>query len=230
MHSSKSGRRLNFLITAGGTREYIDPVRFISNASSGRMGYELARAVAAAGHNVTLITTVEKSKIKNQKSKLRTVEVETAGEMFEDVKKHFPGCDCLIMAGAVSDYTPVRKSKVKIKKSKNDLVIRLKPTIDILNWAVKNRKKKQVVIGFALEDKNVRSNAERKMRQKNLDMIVANTPAAIGAERAEVLVKTAGKDWIKIARAPKRVVARRLIAMIQSLMPKSSLVNSDSNL
>jgi phosphopantothenoylcysteine synthetase/decarboxylase len=216
MRTSKSGQRLNFLITAGGTREYIDPVRFISNASSGRMGYALAEAALAAGHKVTLITTVEKLKIKNKKSNLKTIAVETAGEMFNAVRKNFKSCDCLIMAAAVSDYTPVKKSKVKIKKAKSNFVIRLKPTADILAWAGKNKKKSQIIVGFALENKNLKANAERKMREKNLDMIVANALSAIGAEIAEVFIKTAGRNWIKLAKAPKRIIAWRLIRMIES--------------
>ena len=212
MHSSKSGQRLNFLITAGGTREYIDPVRFISNASSGRMGYELARAAAAAGHKVTLITGPS---CLPAPVGVGVVDVETSAEMFAAVRENFDSCDCLVMASAVSDYTPVRAAARKMKKSSKAITLKLKPTPDILNWASSHRKRNQVVIGFALEDKNIRANAERKMRDKNLDMIIANTPLAIGSERCEVFVKMAGENWIKIARAPKRTVARRLIRMIE---------------
>ena len=104
---------MHFLITAGGTREYIDPVRFISNASSGRMGYALARAALKAGHKVTLITAPTALK---PPAGARVVRVQTAAEMFRAVKEHFPACDCLIMAAAVSDYTPARPSKTKLKK------------------------------------------------------------------------------------------------------------------
>jgi phosphopantothenoylcysteine decarboxylase/phosphopantothenate--cysteine ligase len=219
---------MRILITAGGTREYIDPVRFISNASSGRMGYELARAAVKAGHRATLITTTRNPKSENPK--LRIVEVDTAAEMLTAVRKHFPKFDCLIMTAAVSDYTPVQPSRVKMKKGSRVITLKLKPTPDILKWASSHRKPNQIVVGFALDDKNLRSNAERKLRQKNLDMIIANTPAAIGSEQSEVFVKATGKKWLKIARAPKRIVARRLITLVQSLMPRSSLVNSDSNL
>jgi phosphopantothenoylcysteine decarboxylase/phosphopantothenate--cysteine ligase len=227
MHSSKSGHRLNFLITAGGTREYIDPVRFISNASSGRMGYELARAAATAGHKVTLVKGPSCLPVP---AGVRIVKVETSAEMFAAVRRRFEKSDCLIMAAAVSDYAPLRSARAKIKKSRKVITLKLKPTPDILKWAGSHKKKNQLVVGFALEDRNLELNAERKMRRKNLDMMVANTPAAIGAEQSEVFVKMIGKGWVKIAIAPKRTVARRLIAMIQSLIPKSSLVNSDSNL
>ncbi len=211
MHSRKRGRQIKFLITAGGTREYIDPVRFISNASSGRMGYELARAAAAAGHKVTLITGPSGLDLPVG---VKVVGVETSAEMFAAVRKYFGKCDYLIMAAAVSDYAPVRSARSKIKKGNKVITLKLKSTPDILKWAGEHKKPNQIVVGFALEDKNVRVNAERKMRQKKLDVIVANTPAAVGAERAEVLVKTAGRKWLKIARAPKGTVARRLIAMI----------------
>jgi phosphopantothenoylcysteine decarboxylase/phosphopantothenate--cysteine ligase len=216
---------MRILITAGATREYIDPVRFISNASSGRTGYALARAALKAGHKVTLITTVEKSKIKNQKSKLRIVTVETAGEMFEAVKKYFPRCDCLIMAAAVSDYTPAQPAKTKIKKSNKSLTIKLKPTPDILKWAgahkkskIENRKSKIrprcLVVGFALEDKNLLQNAEKKLQEKNLDMIIANTPAAIGSDKATVHIKTPDGPWVKIENATKTTIAKKIIDLL----------------
>src|SRR5512135_808025 len=132
-------RSMRILITAGGTREYIDPVRFISNASSGRMGYELAKAAAKAGHNVKLITTIERNsylpnRALRQKLQFAVVKVESAADMFRAVKKNFKNCDCLIMAAAVSDYTPAKKAKVKLKKQDSDLTIKLKPTADILMW------------------------------------------------------------------------------------------------
>lgn len=208
---------MHFLITAGGTREYIDPVRFISNASSGRMGYALAEAALKAGHKVTLITTVENQKSRFKNLKLKTVRTKNAAEMFAAVKKYFPRCDCLIMAAAVSDYTPVKYSKTKIKKGKKALTIKLKPTADILKWAgqnkIKNKKSKiknKIVVGFALEDRFLRRSAEKKLRDKGLDMIVANAPAAIGTEESRVQIKEAGQKWQKIARTTKEKTHGRL--------------------
>ena len=201
--------QLHFLITAGGTREYIDPIRFITNASSGKMGCALARAAIKAGHKTTLITTVKNSKLK-------IVEVETADQMFKAVKKHFKKCDCLIMAAAVSDYTPAKKSKIKIKKSKKDLVIRLKPTVDILQWAGKNKAKGQIIVGFALEDRNLRKNAEKKLKGKNLDMIIVNSPAAIGQEKAAVQIKQKNGKWVGLPKADKSIVAQKIIKLIES--------------
>jgi len=207
-------KRLHFLITAGGTREYIDPVRFITNASSGKMGIALAQAAAKTGNQVTLITTVQ---LKTQNSKLRTICVESAEDMFKAVKKHFKKCDCLIMAAAVSDYTPAKKSKIKIKKSNASLTIKLKPTTDILKWAGKNKKANQTVVGFALEDRNLRKNAEQKLQSKNLDMIIANEPSAIGSEKSTVQIKRKNSDWQTLPKADKSFLAKRIINLFAKM-------------
>lgn len=204
---------MRILITAGGTREYIDPVRFISNASSGRMGYAIARAALKAGHKVTLVNTPT---IRRPPSDAKIIEVETAAQMFEAVKKHFEKCDCLIMAAAVADYTPVRSAKTKIKKAAKHLTIKLKPTADILKWAGGHKRKNQSVIGFALEDKVVRGRAEKKLEEKNLDMIIANTSAAIGADKSTVQIKIAGREWLKISQASKATIAKRIVSLIGS--------------
>ncbi len=209
--------RLHFLITAGGTREYIDPVRFISNASSGKMGYSLAQAAIKAGHRVTLVTAVKNPQFKIKNSKLKIKETVSAEEMFKAVKTHFSKCDCLIMAAAVADYTPIKKSKIKIKKSGRNYIIKLKPTVDILKWAVKNKQKHQIVVGFALEDTNLRKNADKKLKDKNLDMIIANSPASIGAEKTAVHIKTAAGKWIKMPTAGKKAIAAGIICLAESL-------------
>jgi phosphopantothenoylcysteine decarboxylase/phosphopantothenate--cysteine ligase len=205
-------RKLQFLITAGGTREYIDPVRFISNASTGTMGYELARSALLAGHDVTLITAPTNLRAPKRAG---VVKVESARDMFEAVKGEFGGCDCLIMTAAVSDYTPVKPARHKMKKSTGTITLKLKLTQDILKWAGTHKKQNQVVVGFALEDRDIKTGAERKLREKKLDIIVANTPAAIGSQRCEVWVKKAGQKWRRFAEAPKRHVASRLIRLIE---------------
>ncbi|MHC4204666.1 MAG: phosphopantothenoylcysteine decarboxylase domain-containing protein [Planctomycetota bacterium] len=213
---------MRILITAGGTREYIDPVRFISNASSGRMGYALARAALKAGHKVTLITAPTSQK---PPSEAKLVNVETAAQMFEAVKKDFAKCDCLIMAAAVADYTPARPAGSKIKKSGKSMTIKLKPTADILKWAGKQKQlncqrakeKWKIIVGFALEDKAVRVRAEKKLKDKNLDMIVANTPAAIGADKSNVQIKIRNSPWLKIQNAAKSATANKIIRLIEKL-------------
>ncbi|MEJ2700849.1 MAG: phosphopantothenoylcysteine decarboxylase [Sedimentisphaerales bacterium] len=205
---------MRILITAGGTREYIDPVRFISNASSGRMGYALASAALKAGHTVTLITAPTSLKIP---SGAKVVNVETAAQMFAAVKKHFRSCDCLIMAAAVADYTPVRPAKTKLKKTGKPMTLELKPTLDILGWAASRKKKTQIVVGFALEDRSLRTRAEIKMADKNLDMIVANSPAAIGSVKSTVHIKTSNSPWLKIETTTKAAVAKRIIHLVEQL-------------
>ncbi len=209
---------MHFLITAGGTREYIDPVRFISNASSGRMGYALAAAAIDAGHRVTLISTSDLQPAVG----VEFVGVDSAFEMFAAVKKFFAKCDCLIMAAAVADYTPARPAETKIKRTSKPVSIRLKPTPDILKWAgehkVKSKKAKgKIVVGFALEDRNLRQNAERKLKEKNLDMIVANTPAAIGSDETRVQIKTPGHKWLRLPKADKTAVAKKIISFVECI-------------
>ncbi len=206
---------MRILITAGGTREYIDPVRFISNASSGRMGCALVRAALRVGHEVTLITApISQSPPKGAK----VVEVETAAQMFDAVKKGFEICNCLIMAAAVSDFTPARTAKIKIKKSNKSLTLKLKPTADILKWAGKHKRKNQIVVGFALEDRNLRQNAEIKLKEKNLDMIIANTSAAIGAGKSTVQIKTPDCKWLKLPMTTKNTIAAQIIRKIESIL------------
>jgi phosphopantothenoylcysteine decarboxylase/phosphopantothenate--cysteine ligase len=215
---------MRILITAGGTREHIDPVRFISNASSGKMGYALARAALRAGHEVTLVTAPTGLR---PPARTRVIQADSAAEMFAAVKTHFAACDCLIMAAAVADYTPIRLSKTKIKKEgvpEPALQLKLKRTCDILRWAGRHKTGSRatghgprIVVGFALEDKDLRANAEKKMRDKDLDMIVANAPAAIGAEASTLHIKTAGADWVEIQDVRKATSANRIIRMIEAL-------------
>jgi phosphopantothenoylcysteine synthetase/decarboxylase len=216
----KTKKPIHFLITAGGTREFIDPVRFISNASSGKMGYALAQAALSKGHKVTLISASDLQPPVGADY----VGVETTEQMFEAVKKFYPHCDCLIMAAAVSDFTLIKKSKIKIKKSKIGTTLRLKPTPDILKWAgnqklkTKNLKlKTKILVGFALEDKNLKVNAERKMKEKNLDIVIANSPSSIGSEKTEGFIKTAKGQWQKISLEKKELVAKKIIQLAEQL-------------
>ena len=205
--------KLNILITAGGTREYIDPVRFIANASTGRMGYALARAAIKAGHTVTLITAPTSLRPPKE---ARVSDVVTSDEMFKAVKRNFAKCDTLIMAAAVSDYKPAAISKTKIKKEQAVLSLDLKPTKDILKWAGRNKKKGQIVVGFALEDTDILKNAEAKLKKKNLDMIIANEPAAIGASKSTLYIKTKTGDWQTLKNQTKSASAKKVLAVIEA--------------
>ena len=201
---------MRFLITAGGTREYIDPVRYISNASTGRMGYSLARAAVKAGADVTLITAVTNLEIPEG---VKAVRVVSSADMYEAVKEHFAECDCLVMAAAVSDYRPVRMRGTKIKKGEMGMTLELKPTKDILKWAGKHKKRGQFVVGFALEDKDLMKNAEKKLIGKQIDMIIANSVEAIGAEESTVYIKRIEEDWAELA-GKKGQMAEKIIERI----------------
>ncbi len=214
MTPGKKSTVLRFLITAGGTREYIDPVRFVSNASSGKTGYALVRAAIGAGHKATLITAPTALRAP---AGAKTIKVETAAGMFEAVKKYFDKCNCLIMTAAVADYAPAGPAKNKMKKTGTGLTIKLKPTKDILKWAGRHKKKNQLVVGFALEDKAIKTGAEKKLVEKNLDMIIANTPAAIGADKSVIWIKTPDTKWAMLALASKIATAKKIIAMIENI-------------
>jgi phosphopantothenoylcysteine synthetase/decarboxylase len=202
---------MKIIVTAGGTREYIDPVRFISNASTGKMGYAIAEAAVAAGHDVTLITAP--AAIEPPKN-AKIVSVVTSSDMFEAVKQNFHSADCLIMSAAVSDYRPKKSSDKKIKKAQAQLTIELEPTVDIIKWAGEN-KNRQIIVGFALEDENLLENAAGKMAAKNMDIIVANSPAAISAESSQVHIKISGGDWLTLPHSGKNETAVFLIEKIE---------------
>src|SRR3970282_832959 len=166
-----------FLITAGPNREPIDPVRYISNRSSGKMGYALARAGLNRGAAVTLVsgpTALEPP------AGARLIPVTTAAEMRRAVLEEFPNCTTVIMAAAVSDYRPIEYSSTKMKRGKTPLELRLEPNPDILKeiGAMKDGK---LLVGFAAETDDLAANAKKKLREKNLDMIVANDVTQAGS-------------------------------------------------
>ncbi len=203
---------MKIVITAGGTREYIDPVRYITNASTGKMGYALAKAAVEAKMQVTLIsapTSIEKPNVD------KFIPVETSEQMYHAVRETLADCDCLIMAAAVSDYTPAKRSDTKLKKKQQKFILELKPTIDILSWVGKN-KTKQYIVGFALEDKNLLINAQEKLMNKNLDMIVANSPEAIAADYSSIHIKTRQHDWKRYDSISKQESANIIISLLQS--------------
>lgn len=161
---------MRILITAGPTREAIDPVRFLSNRSSGKMGYALARVAARRGHAVTLISGPVALK---PPANAVCVKVTTAAEMLAAVKRRLPECDALVMAAAVSDWRPARMSSQKIKKRNKGMVLRLAPTPDILK-TIRPMKGRRIFIGFAAETERLETSARLKLAQKGLDLIVAN--------------------------------------------------------
>jgi len=161
------------LITAGPTYEAIDPVRFIGNHSSGKMGFEIAQNCIDRGADVILISGPTKFRLKT--NGLTFVSIRSASEMLESVKLNWGNCDLGVFAAAVADYRPKEVASQKIKKSEDSLTIELVKNPDILSWAGENKKNHQVLVGFALETNNLIENATSKLKRKNLDYIVANT-------------------------------------------------------
>lgn len=166
------------LITAGPTYEAIDPVRFIGNHSSGKMGFELALRAANLGAEVVLISGPSNQQIEH--SAVNRIDVVSAAEMYEAVHAHYKNVHIAIAAAAVADYTPAQTASQKIKKQKGNLPIELKATKDILA-AMGEKKKQQFLVGFALETNNEVENAKGKLERKNLDMIVLNSLRDKGA-------------------------------------------------
>lgn len=162
----------NVLITAGPTIEEIDPVRFISNYSSGKMGYALARQAINLGANVTIVSGPSNEVIDS--NKLKIIYVKSANEMFDETLSFFKNSDIVIMSAAVCDFKPVRSSEKKIKKNIQELNIKFEKTKDIL-FELGKIKSNQFLVGFALENENEIFNAKNKMKKKNLDLIVLNS-------------------------------------------------------
>ncbi|MGB9667775.1 MAG: bifunctional phosphopantothenoylcysteine decarboxylase/phosphopantothenate--cysteine ligase CoaBC [Thermosulfidibacteraceae bacterium] len=164
------GKRV--LVTAGPTREHIDPVRFITNASSGKMGYSIARALSNRGAEVTLVSGPVNLKAP---TKVKLIRVISAQEMFEKTIENFEKTDIFVLSAAVADYRPKETREKKIKKEKEELkIIELIENPDIAKTIGKMKKDNQILVGFAAETENLVENAMRKMKEKNMDMIVAN--------------------------------------------------------
>jgi len=211
------GRKV--FINAGPTVEPIDPVRYISNHSSGRMGIALADAAAALGAKVTLV--LGPVTMKPSGAMVHTVSVTTAAEMKEASVKAFGECDIAILAAAVADFTPETISGTKIKRGSGEMVIRLKPTEDIAALLGSRKKKHQVLVGFALETDDEVSNAINKLKRKNLDMIVLNSlrdeGAGFGHETNRITIIDRNNNIDKFELKTKDEVASDILHKIISL-------------
>lgn len=185
---------LNVLVTAGPTVEKIDPVRYITNHSSGKMGYSVAEIAAKRGAKVTLISGPTNI---NTPMFVNVVSIESAKDMYEAVMTHLDNCDILIKAAAVADYTPKNTSNEKIKKSDDSLTLELTKTTDILKAVGQNRRTNQIICGFSMETSNLIENSQNKLESKNCDMIVANNlnddGAGFGIDTNKVTIITKNK-------------------------------------
>ncbi len=209
---------MRFLITAGPTREPIDPVRYISNRSSGKMGYAIAEAALEAGHDVILISgPVHLEPPRN----IKFISVSTSDEMFDAVHQHADDADVCILCAAVADYKPAQVSPLKIKKRADGMSIELVATRDILESLGRQRDRTFLLVGFAAETDHIEENAARKLRQKNCDIIVAND-ARIGMEsdENELVILFRDGEIKNFSRAPKRNLAHELVKIFLNSQQK----------
>ena len=215
------------LITAGPTREPIDPVRYVSNYSTGTLGYTLARLARARGHRVTLISGP--TELPCPAGVLR-IEVETAGQMHQAVARTFPKADALIMGAAVADFRPIRVASQKIKRSGAAGSMRLwhlelVENADIVAEAARQRKPTQAVVGFALETENLLINARRKLKAKDLDAIVATRffkdqrgRGPFGAEPVDGAILDQGGRAKPFRSLEKSVLAGRILDTVEQIL------------
>ena len=216
LHKSDELKGKKILITAGATIEDIDPVRYITNKSSGKMGYAIAKTAAQMGAEVTLISGSTHLEVPYNLSNY--VCVRSAQDMYEEVQKYWKTSDVVIKAAAVADYTPREKFDNKMKKHDGDLSIPLKRTIDILK-SMGDEKTSQILVGFAAETQNLEEYAKNKIIKKNLDMIVANDVSMAGAGFGTDtnIVQIFFKDFssVKIDKLSKEELARTILRLIK---------------
>ena len=204
------GKRV--LVTAGPTKEFIDPFRCLTNPSTGKMGISIANECTRRGAEVILVSSVDNDSISNN---VKKVKITSTNDMFEAVKNNFKDCDFIIKAAAVSDYTPVRVFDKKVKKQDGNLSIEFKRTQDILKYVGDNKSDNQKVIGFAAETNNLIEYAKEKIIKKNLDYIVANDISkkdiGFGSEDNEVYIIDKHDNIKKIDKNSKINVAKAIV-------------------
>ncbi len=209
------------LITAGPTRQYLDPVRYLTNASSGRMGCALAEAALRAGHEVVIVSgpvTI------SYPSTATVIDVISTEQMLEAASDLFPSCDGVIGVAAPCDYRPLRVESRKISKAGQPLVLHLVETPDVLGHLGAQKQAHQWVVGFALETHDHHQKAVHKLRRKKCDLIVINSPDAMHAAKTEVEILDAAGVVVASAKGPKSEVATEIMATIQRrwLPPRSA--------
>jgi phosphopantothenoylcysteine decarboxylase/phosphopantothenate--cysteine ligase len=210
----KKNKRLKALVTAGPTNEYIDPVRFITNKSSGKQGYEIAKSLSKKGFDTTLISGPTNLKIDHD---VKLIEVETANEMFMETQKNLPA-DVAVFSAAVADFKVNKKYKNKIKKQ-DSLNLNLEKNVDILSYVSNhNSMRPELVIGFAAETDNVENNAEKKLNNKNCDWIVANDVSnkkiGFSSDFNEVTIYYRDKNKEKLSYKKKSEISDEIVDRI----------------
>lgn len=212
----------SILVTAGRTEEPLDPIRYLTNRSSGKMGYAMAEDAQKRGAKVTLISGPSNLPVP---AGVDFIRVRKAEEMYSAVKSHFGKADVLIMAAAVSDFVPSIVSKEKIKRKDEELLVKLKPSVDILKEMGK-RKKERILVGFSLETEDEIKNSKRKLVEKNLDLIVVNNPNVPSAgfevdTNQVILIDKRGKVE-KLPLLSKKEVAEKVLDKVCALLKKGN--------
>ncbi len=211
---------MQILVTAGPTWEAIDPVRYLGNRSSGKMGYAIAAGAAARGHGVLLVSGPVALPAPDG---AEVVRVEGAAEMFDAVAERIGGCDAAVMAAAVADFTPARPAGQKIKKGTGGLTLELVPTRDILASAREIFGFKGLLVGFAAETENLRENALGKMARKGCDLVVGNDVSradiGFGSDDNEVSIFAADGSERAVGRRPKAEVAAAILDEVEARVP-----------
>ncbi len=218
----KKLRKHKVLITAGPTYENIDPVRFIGNRSSGKMGFALADVFSENGAEVTVISGPVNIRPNNRN--ITVISVQSAEEMFNETEKHFPNHDIIIFAAAVADYTPKNPAQSKIKKKSDTLNIDLKPTKDIAKELGFRKTKNQITVGFALETDNELVNAQEKIKKKNFDIIVLNSlkdeGAGFGYNTNKISIIDKDNNITRFELKSKTEVAKDILNKVSELLNK----------
>ena len=200
------------LVTAGPTKEFIDPFRCLTNPSTGKMGISIANECARRGAEVILVSSVDNDSISNN---VKKVKITSTNDMFEAVKNNFKDCDFIIKAAAVSDYTPVQIFDKKVKKQDGNLTIEFQRTQDILKYVSDNKHEGQKIIGFAAETNNLIEYAKEKIVKKNLDYIVANDISkkdiGFGSDDNEVYIIDRHDNIKKIDKSSKNNIAKAIV-------------------
>lgn len=219
-NSNKALKGKTFLVTAGPTFEKIDPVRFIGNFSSGKMGYAIAEELADCGAKVILVSGPVN--LSTNKRNIEIVKVESASEMYSECLARFPNCDGAVMCAAVADFTPVFVDNVKTKRGKENWKIELQPTKDIAAALGELKKENQIIAGFALETNDETNNARKKLESKNLDFIVLNSLSDKGAgfqvdtNKITIIDKSNNQQFFELKS--KQEVAVDIVNKIKSIL------------
>jgi len=209
---------MRIIVTAGPTREYIDTVRFISNASSGRMGCAVAAAAAKAGYDVTLLLGKGATAgAEATAAGCRVVPFETVDELKDAIEGRFADCDVLVMAAAVGDFRPAKRYPAKLPRSGGPITIQLIPTEDILGGLREKKRPDQMVIAFAVEDgpaRQLEAKARSEMSNKGADYVVVNTPAAMGADESLACILSPAGAVLPWAKRSKQQLAGEILKLL----------------